>query len=461
MSLGCLILAAGEGKRMKSRLAKPLHRVCGRTLIAHVLEYVRALGPDPIGVVLGVGREAMTEALAGERVRLVIQEQQLGTGHAVMAAAATFANLTGDLLVTSADIPLIRPETLRALLAEHRDRGAAATVLTALYDDPTGYGRVRRDGQGLVAAIVEDRDAAVEVRTLREINAGVYCFNAPKLYEALGRLQPDNTQGEYYLTDVIGDLVARGESVAALCAADPEEVIGINNRVQLAQAETTARTRLREQLMLAGVTMVDPASTYVDAGVTIGQDTVLWPGTVISGETVIGEGCTIGPHVQIESCTIGDGCLIRQGCVLSQSRFGRGVQVGPYSHVRPGCQVDGEARVGSYSELVRTHLGRKARDQHFSYLGDAEVGAGVNIGAGTITCNYDGKRKHRTVIGDEAFIGSGTVLVAPVAIGDGAYTAAGSIITKDVPPESLAIARTKQETHAGWVRQRKEKERRS
>jgi bifunctional UDP-N-acetylglucosamine pyrophosphorylase/glucosamine-1-phosphate N-acetyltransferase len=320
---------------------------------------------------------------------------------------------------------------------------------------------VVRDDHGLVTAIVEDKDAGDEVRTLREINAGVYCFNAPKLYEALGRLQPDNTQSEYYLTDVIGDLVARGEPVAALAAEDPEEVIGINNRVQLAQAETKARRRLREQLMLAGVTMMDPASTYVDAGVAIGQDTVLWPGTVISGETVIGDGCTIGPHVQIESCVIGEGCLIKQGCVLSQSRFGRGVQLGPYSHVRPGCQVDDEARVGSYSELVRTHLGRRARDLHFSYLGDAEVGAGANIGAGTVTCNYDGQHKHRTVIGSEAFIGSGTVLVAPVEIGNGAYTAAGSVITKDVPPESLAIARSKQDTHQGWVRQRKEKERRS
>lgn len=457
MSLACLILAAGEGKRMKSTLAKPLHRVGGQTMIAHVLAYVRALGPEPIAVVLGVGREAMTEALAGENVRLAIQQEQLGTGHAVMAAAEIFAGFEGDLLVTCADIPLVRPETLRALLEEHRTRGAAATVLTAVYEDPTGYGRILRDADGLVTAIVEHKDATPQQRAVREINAGVYCFRARELFEALGRLRPDNAQGEYYLTDVIADCVQRGAPVAALPAPDPAEVMGINNRQQLAQAEATLRQRVNEALMAAGVTLLDPATTYVEASVTIGPDTVLLPGCLITGQTTIGAGCTIGPYVQIADCTVGDGCQLRQGSVLTGSTLAAQVQVGPYSHLRPGCQIDEGARIGTYAELVRTHVGAGVKCLHFGYLGDTEVGAGANIGAGTITCNYDGQSKHHTVIGAGAFIGSDTILVAPVTIGEGAYTAAGSVITKAVPAESLGIGRAKQDTLEGWARQRREK----
>ncbi|MEI6502560.1 MAG: bifunctional UDP-N-acetylglucosamine diphosphorylase/glucosamine-1-phosphate N-acetyltransferase GlmU [Armatimonadota bacterium] len=452
MNLAALILAAGEGKRMKSALAKPLHRVCGRTMIDHVLAYVRALEPAAVCVVLGVGRDAMEEALARESVQIALQQEQKGTGHAVMAAAEALADFEGDLLITCADIPLVRPETLRALLAEHHARGAAGTVLTALYDDPTGYGRLVRDEGGLVTGIVEHKDASESVRAIREINAGIYVFDGRKLFAALGRLKPDNAQGEYYLTDVIADFVAHGEPVAALPCDDPEEVMGINNRVQLAQAETKARDRVREALMMAGVTLIDPATTYVDAGATIGQDTVVWPGAVITGASTIGANCTIGPHVQLDGVTVGGGCLIRQGSVVSGSTLGNRVAVGPFAFIRPDCDVQDDARVGAHTELVRSVLHERVKMSHFSYVGDTEVGPGSNLGAGIVTCNYDGKAKHHTKIGDGAFIGSDAILVAPVIVGAGAYVAAGSVITKDVPNGGLGIGRSRQENIEDWAR---------
>ncbi len=455
MALGCLILAAGEGKRMKSALPKPLHRVCGRTMMDHVLAYVAPLRPEVTAVVLGVGREQMAQALAGREVKLAVQHEQLGTGHAVMAAAEVLAGFTGDLLITCADIPLVRPETLQALLDEHRARGAAATVMTAIYDDPTGYGRLVRDDSGLVQAIVEHKDASPQVRAVKEINAGIYCFQASALFEALAQLRPDNAQGEYYLTDVIGQLVAAGQPVAAVVAEDPEEVMGINDRVQLAQAEVKARRRVREALMRAGVTMIDPEATYVDAGVEIGPDTILWPGVIITGETRIGANCTIGAHTQLDGVTVGDGCQIRHGSWLSRSTIGNACTIGPFAFVRPDCRVEDEARVGAHTETVRATIGRGAKVSHFSYTGDASVGANSNIGAGAVTCNYDGKSKHRTTIGDGVFIGSDAILVAPVTIGEGAYVAAGAVITQDVPPDALGIERAEQRNIEGWATRRR------
>lgn len=456
MTLAALILAAGEGKRMKSSLAKPLHRVCGKTMIDHVLGYVGALDPERVCVVLGVGREAMEEALAVTDCRIAIQHEQKGTGHAVRAAAEVLADFEGDLLITCADIPLIRPETLQALLDEHHARDAAGTVLTAIYDDPSGYGRLVRDEQGLATAIVEHRDAAPEVLAIREINAGVYLFDCRKLFAALARLRPNNAQGEYYLTDVIADFVAHGERVAALAATDPEEVMGINNRVQLAQAEQKARDRVREQVMLGGVTLIDPAATYLDADVVIGPDTVIWPGAVITGNTVIGAHCTIGPHVQLDSVTLGDRCHIRQGSFVSASTLGNGCLIGPFAFIRPECHVHDDARVGAHTELVRSVLHEGVKMSHFSYVGDTEVGTGANLGAGAITANYDGKRKNHTKIGDGCFIGSDAVLIAPVIIEAGAYVAAGSVITKDVPHGGLGIGRSKQANIEGWVRRKRQ-----
>ena len=455
MKLNCLILAAGEGKRMKSALAKPLHRVCGRTMIDHVLAYVAPLEPQTVAVVLGVGREAMEEALAGRDVRTVIQHEQLGTGHAALVAADLFADADGDLLITCADIPLVRPETLQALLDEHRARGAVATVMTAFCDDPTGYGRVVRDPDGLVQAIVEHRDASEDVRRIREINAGIYVFSCRKLYAALKLLRPNNVQGEHYLTDVIAQLVAQHEPVAALPVTDPAEVMGINDRVQLSVAETKARDRVRRDLMLSGVTMIDPATTYVDAGVQIGADTVVWPGAIITRDTRIGANCTIGPHVQLDSVTAGEGCQIRQGSVVSGSTLGDRVTVGPFAFIRPDCTIEDEARIGAHTELVRSVVQRGTKMSHFSYVGDTEIGAGSNIGAGVVTCNYDGQSKHRTTIGDGAFIGSDAILVAPVTIGAGAYVGAGSVITKDVPAEALGLGRSRQENLEGWVRRKR------
>lgn len=456
MNLACLILAAGEGKRMKSRLAKPLHKVCGRTMIDHVLAYVRATGVERIGVVLGVGKQMMEEALASQDVELVEQTEQLGTGHAVMSATDLFADYPGDLIVTCADIPLVQPETMQALLREHRERAAAATVMTAVYADPTGYGRIVRDDNGLVTAIVEHKDASPEVRAIREINGGIYCFNARKLFTALKHLRPDNAQGEYYLTDVIAYFVSQGEPVAALAADDPEEIMGINNRQQLAQAEVKARQRVREAAMAAGATLIDPANTYIDADVEIGQDTVIWPGALLLGSTCVGEGCIVGPGVQIEDCVLGSGCEIRHGSYLRGSILGERVAVGPFAYIRPDCQVGDEARVGAHAEIVRAVLGAKVKDSHFSYLGDAEVGAGTNIGAGVITCNYDGKTKHRTIIGSNAFIGSDSLLIAPVTVGNGAYVGAGSVITRDVPEEALGIGRARQENIEGWAQHKQQ-----
>lgn len=458
MKLAALILAAGEGKRMNSALAKPLHRVCGRAMIDHVLDYVQALRPERVCVVLGVGREALEPALADRPVQTVVQHEQLGTGHAVMAAAGVLADFDGELLITCADIPLVRPETLQALQAEHHDRRAAATVLTADYADPTGYGRLVRDEQGLVTGIVEHRDADEATRRIREINGGVYLFDCRKLLAALTRLQPDNAPGEYYLTDVIADLVSRGETVAAYPSPDPGEVMGINDRVQLAQAERVARDRVRETLMRAGVTFLDPASSYIEAGVQVGRDSVIWPGAVLSGETVIGEGCVLGPHVIIQDSTLGEGCQILQGSVVTGCRLGQRVQVGPFAHLRAGSAVDDEARVGSHTELVRTHLGAGVKDLHFSYLGDATVGPGCNIGAGVITCNYDGAAKHPTIIEAGAFIGSDAVLIAPVTIGAGAYVAAGSVINQDVPADALGISRTPQENREEWALRRRQRQ---
>lgn len=443
---------------MKSALAKPLHRVCGRTMMDHVLAYLEPLGPEVTAVVVGVGRDMVEAALAGREVAVAVQEEQLGTGHAVMAAHEVLAGFEGDLLVTYADIPLVRPETLQVLLDEHHATGAAATVLTALYDDPSGYGRIVRDEGGMVKGIVEHRDASPEVLAIREINAGIYCFKAPRVFEVLAELRPDNVQGEYYLTDVITKLIAAGEPVAAVVAEDAAEVMGINDRVQLAQAETKARQRVREALMRSGVTMIDPAATYVDAGVEIGQDTVLWPGVVITGDTTVGANCTIGPQVQLEDVTIGEGCTIRHASVVAGSTVGSGVAIGPGAFVRPGCTLEDDVRIGAHAETNRATIGQGSKIMHFSYTGDATVGAGCNIGAGMVTCNYDGRQKHRTVIGDGAFIGSDAILVAPVTVAPGGYVAAGSVITKDVPAGALAIERAPQRNIEGWVERKRSSE---
>jgi len=449
-ALACVVLAAGRGTRMNSVLPKPLHEVCGRPMIDHVLASAADLAVERRVVVIGVEGEAVAERFP-EDVEAVVQEPQLGTGHAASCAAQALAGWEGDIILTCADIPLLTSATMAELVSHHRARDAAATVLTMEPDDPTGYGRVVRDTAGNVVAIVEHRDADDEVRAIREVNTSVYCFDAEALSDALQRLSPVNAQEEYYLTDVIAILVGAGRPVAAIRTPDADEAMGINTRVQLARAERIARDRVRERVMLGGATLLDPPSTLIDIGVTIGPDTIIGPGSSLVGDTVVGSGCEIRSNVTLRDATIGDGVLLRDHTVIDDSSVGDESQVGPFALVRGGSSVGNGCKVGSSAELNRSDLGDGSKMQHFSYLGDTRAGARCNIGAGVVTCNYDGIDKHRTTIEDEAFIGSNSVLIAPINIGRGAYVAAGSVVTEDVPAGALGIERGEQRNIPEWV----------
>jgi len=439
---------------MESDLPKPLHEVCGRTMIDHVLRTGVSLQPERAIAVVSAGAEDVVAALEGRAVACE-QGEQLGTGHAAICARPALEGFEGDVLVTCADIPLVTASILQALVEHHRHDGAAATVLTAEVDDPAGYGRIIRDEAGGVSAIVEHSDASDEQRAIREVNTGIYVFDAAALDWALERLTPDNAQGELYLTDAIGLLVGGDRRVAALLTDDPDAVMGINTRVQLAQAERVARDRVREELMLAGVTLLDPPSTFIDAAVSVGRDTVIGPGCQILGETTVGSGCEIRGHVVLRSATVGDGVLLRDHTVVEDSAVRDEAQLGPFSLIRGNSEVGRECHVGSSAEMNRSRLGDRSKMNHFSYLGDATVGRDCNIGAGAITCNYDGYDKHLTVIEDGVFIGSDTILIAPVRVGEGAYTGAASVITEDVPPGALALSRTPQRNLEGWVEERR------
>ncbi|MFW5866372.1 MAG: bifunctional UDP-N-acetylglucosamine diphosphorylase/glucosamine-1-phosphate N-acetyltransferase GlmU [Armatimonadota bacterium] len=446
---------------MKSRLPKPLHEICGRPMIDHVLRTLGELEPERMAMVVGVGADEVCAA-AGDRATACEQATQLGTGHATQCAMPELEDFEGDVLITYADIPLVTPETLRGLLDHHRATGAAATVLTTEVEDPTGYGRIVRDSAGAVSAIIEHRDASSEQLGIREINTGIYVFEAQALRAALQQITPDNEQGELYLTDAIEILVAYGRPVSATVTPDAAEVMGINNRVQLAAAERIARDRIREEMMLGGVTLIDPASTFIDADVTVGRDTVIGPGCHLLGETTVGSGCELRGHVTLRSATVGDGVLLRDHTVIEDSAVGDESQVGPFSLVRGNSTVGRGCKVGSSAEMNRSRLGDGSKMQHFSYTGDTTTGECVNIGAGAITCNYDGIDKHHTEIGDGAFIGSDVILIAPITVGKSAYTAAGSVLSKDVPPGSLAIERGDQRTIEDWAarmeKRRREKE---
>ncbi|MDR7483506.1 MAG: bifunctional UDP-N-acetylglucosamine diphosphorylase/glucosamine-1-phosphate N-acetyltransferase GlmU [Armatimonadota bacterium] len=432
-----IVLAAGKGKRMRSALPKVLHRLCGRPMITYVLDTLAEVGvPSPI-LVVGYGAEQVRAAL-GEGLRYVQQNEPLGTGHAVLQALPLLEGFAGTVLVLYGDVPLLRPETLETLLAHHRQQGAAATILTDVRDDPTGYGRVLRDARGNVLRIVEEPDASPEEREVREINAGTYAFEAGALREALRALQPANAQGEYYLTDAIDLLLRARHTVAAVVAPSTRETLGINSRRDLADAEAVLRAQLLVDLMDAGVTVVDPATTYVHAGVRVGRDTVVYPGSSLEGTTVVGEGCHIGPHARLVDAALGDRVTVVASTII-QSHVGDDSRVGPYSHLRPGVRLGRGVEVGTFAEMKNSTVGDGTKVHHMSYLGDALVGARVNIGAGTITCNYDGRAKHVTVIEDGAFIGSDTMLIAPVRIGRDAVTGAGAVVKRDVPPRGVAV----------------------
>lgn len=432
-----VVLAAGKGKRMASALPKVLHTICGRPMIAYVLDTLSSLGMASPIVVVGHGAEQVQAAL-GEGVRFAVQAEQLGTGHAVMQAMPYLEGHAGTVLIIYGDVPFLRPETIETLLAHHRTQRATATLLTDLRDDPTGYGRVVRDANGNVRRVVEEPDASDQEREIREVNAGMYAIEAGALRDALRALRPANAQGEYYLTDAIGVLLDRGHTVAAVVVSASQEATGINSRADLARAEAAMRAMLLDDLMRSGVTVTDPQATYVHAGVRVGRDTVLHPGTSLEGRTVVGEACTLGPHARLVDSQIGDRVTILASSVEG-SVVEEGTRIGPYSRLRPGVRLGRFVEVGNFAELKNATIGDRTKVHHMSYLGDATVGSEVNIGAGTVTCNYDGRAKHRTVIEDRAFIGSDTMLIAPVVIGEGAVTGAGAVVRRNVPPGGVAV----------------------
>ncbi len=451
-----LVLAAGKGKRMKSSRAKVLHPLCGVPLIRYVCDTALRLQGRGVFLVIGQDGEMVRAALADKSIAFVVQPEQLGTGHAVMCAADSLAGKEGDLLVLYGDTPLVRPETLERLLEAHRGRAAAATVLTAQLEDPTGYGRIVRSSDGRLERIVEEKDASPSIASIKEINTGIYCFKIAELFPALRQVSNDNAQGEYYLTDVIALLGAAGKRIETVEAADPEEVLGINTRYELAVIEKKMRRAVLRRLMEEGVTVIDPEATYVDADVEIGRDTVVYPNVFIEKGTKIGEGCVIHTGSLISSSVIGDRVTVWPSSVIAESRVGRNSTVGPCAHLRANTVVGEGCRIGNFVEIKNSRLGNGTKAAHLAYIGDAEIGEHVNIGAGTITCNYDGFKKSKTIIEDEAFIGSDSQLVAPVRIGRGAYVAAGSTITMDVPAYALAIARGRQVNKEGWVTEKLE-----
>jgi len=453
-NLRVLILAAGKSTRMKSKYAKVLHRAGGAALIEHVVRTARSISMD-ISIVVGHSAEKV-RALVPE-AKFVDQKEQLGTGHAVLSARQTFSDYLGHVLVLPGDVPLIGAETLEAFLKFHRDGGFPASVLTADAPNPSGYGRIVRRNNNEVDSIVEHRDASPEVRKILEINSGIYVFNAPVLFESLTRIRNNNAQGEYYLTDVIGILVSQQQKVGAFKVSNVEEILGINTRQELADVDRVMRRRKCDSLMTDGVTIMDPDSTFIDVDVQIGPDTIIYPSVQIQGQSVIGEEVTIHSNNRITNSRIGSYTVMLEGCVIVDSSLGEHVYIGPYAHLRPGSQLGDRVKVGNFVEIKKSTLGDGSKAPHLSYLGDATIGKNVNVGAGVITCNYDGVSKHPTIIEDGAFIGTDSQLIAPVRIGKDAYVGAGSSITEDVPAESLAIARGRQVVKEGWVRQRKKK----
>lgn len=448
-----LILAAGKGTRMKSDLPKVLHMVSGKPMLLRVLDAAEQAGATAQIAVIGFGAEQV-QAAVGQRARTVIQTEQLGTGHAVMQAEPLLAGCTGTIMVLCGDTPLLRTATLQKLLQTHRQMQAQATVLTAVMPDPAGYGRVIRDKSGKVVKIVEQKDASAAEALVNEINTGIYCFEKDSLFTALSQITADNAQGEYYLTDVIGILVNQRRTVAAVAAAEHQETMGINSRAQLAQAEGIIRARKLAELMDAGVTVMDPASTFVDDTVTVGADTILYPFTWLEGETVIGSDCRIGPNTRLQNTTVGDQTVIHFS-YTHECDIGQAVNIGPFVHIRPDSVLADGVKVGNFVEVKNSIIGPDTKLPHLSYIGDSDLGAGINIGCGTVTVNYDGKQKHRTVIEDYAFIGCNANLVAPVQVGSGAYVAAGSTITKDVPSQALGVARARQTNIPEWVKRKR------
>lgn len=448
------ILAAGQSKRFKSKFSKLLHPFCGRPLIAYATRTASELKPKTLGIVVGHQKEQIQNALSGNSVGFVEQSKQLGTAHAVSEFLQKYPHLEGTLLVMSGDVPLVSVRLLQNLLSLHEKKKAIISLLTAELNDPSGYGRIVRKKNGWIERIVEQADATGAEKEIREVNAGIYAFNLNPLRRLLQKVKSNNSQKEYYLTDVV-ELGLQNNGTVLGVPASAEEVMGINTKVELAEAARILRRRINERWMLQGVTMHDPERTYIDADVHLGNDVVIYPNVYLEGSTRIGSEVTIYPNTRIVNSTIGDRSIVHENCSVESSHLGSEVQLGPFARLRPESYLGNKARVGNFVELKKTRMGEGSKANHLSYLGDSTIGQKVNIGAGTITCNYDGQNKFPTVIEDGVFIGSDTQLIAPVKVGKDAYVAAGSSITEDVPSGALAISRGRQVNKPGWVAKKK------
>ncbi len=447
-----VILAAGLGKRMKSSLPKVVHRVLGKPLVNFVVDAALHAGVERIIVVVGHGHELVRETLEGYDVEFAIQSEQLGTGDAVRSALPLIDDSLPETLVLCGDAPLIKSSTLRKMLRKHRKDGATVTLLSGYIEDPAGYGRVIRSPSGEVAKIVEDRDASPEEKEVREVNSGTYVFDTGFLSSKIESLSRENVQGEYYLTDLVYIAFSEEKKVSAVVADSGDEILGVNSREDLATVAGVLALFKAEELMRKGVTIEDPYGTYIGPDVVVGRDTVIEPGVILKGRTRIGRGVLISTGCYIEDSIVGDGALLRPYSVVYASRIGKDVRIGPFAHIRPETVLDEGVHIGNFVEVKKSRVRKGSKANHLTYIGDADVGKNVNVGAGTITCNYDGLRKHRTIIGDGAFIGSNTELVAPVRVGKGALVGAGTTVTRDVPPFSLAVSRVRQKNVEGWVK---------
>ena len=447
--LVAVILAAGKGTRMRSKYPKVLHKVGGKPMLQHVIDAATAAGCKEKVIIVGHEAE-MVEEMVGAQGTIALQAQQLGTGHAVMQAAAALKGFTGTVLILCGDTPLLEGEELKRFCQAHKESGAAATVLTAVMDDPFGYGRIIRDSQGNVQGIVEQKDATEEQKAVKEINTGIYCMECPLMFDVLATLTNNNAQGEYYLTDVLSKLNQSGQKVGGVSTDDSDMVMGINSRKQLSVAEGVMRQRILDKLMDAGVTIMDPASTFIEAGVKIGRDTIIYPYTWLEGNTEIGEDCEIGPNSRLTNVKVGSDNHL-QFIYAHDCEVKNHVTAGPYVHLRPDTVISDHVKIGNYVEVKNSNVGTGSKLPHLTHIGDSDIGSGVNMGCGCITVNYDGKKKHRTVVGDNAFVGCNTNLVAPVTVAANTYIGAGSTITKGVPENALGIARARQKNIEGWA----------
>jgi len=448
-----IIMAAGKGKRMKSNLPKALHNLAGKPILNYVLKTVDPLKVKRKIIVVGYKSEKLRE-LIGDEIEYVEQVEQLGTAHAVLQTKRLLSDFEGDILILSGDVPFLTIDTLKRLLKYHKDNEFSCTLISTILENSYGYGRIIRDKEGEIKGIIEEVDLPEDKKGINEINSGIYCFNKEDLFPVLEKIVPDNKQGEYYLTDTVKMLLKDGLNIGNIMAKDYSEVLGINTRVDLANASQKVYQRIRKYLMLQGVTIIDPNSTFIDEGVEIGEDTVIYPFTIIEKDSKIGKCCHIGPYSHLIDARIGKGVKV-WASTIEDSSIEEGANIGPYAHLRPGTIIKKGAKIGNFVEVKKTVVGEASKASHLTYLGDAVIGKRVNIGAGTITCNYDGKKKNKTIIEDEVFIGSNNSLVAPVKLGKASYTGAGSTITEDVPAGSLAIARSKQRNIKGWGKRKK------